>query len=228
MGFWGQQKWLDSLQSDNPVVKHYNPDRLKEGCYRLCLGAEAIVSSTTDDRRGSYRTLGAGQMLNLEPGNFAYLITEETVNIPQNAIGLINVATASKLDGLINISGFHADPWYSGKLVFTVFNSGPTLISLWAGEPLFRLWLSDFDPPAIERPAPGYKELDKRWVSRLHGVYPSSFAIAEKVNKLESDVKSILDQRRFNDFILLIVTLLLAPFAAAMYVEFCKKYLGGG
>jgi dCTP deaminase len=42
-----------------------------------------------------------------------------------------------KQRGLVNVSGFHVDPGYSGKLLFSVYNAGPRSIVLTRGEPVF-------------------------------------------------------------------------------------------
>ena len=223
MAFWGEEKWL-AAQTEKSIIDDFRPASLREGTYRLRLGDEAIVSSSVKDKRGAYRKLSPGSVLSLEPGHFAYLITKESISIPADAIGLINVATAEKFNGLINISGFHADPLYSGKLIFTVFNAGPLIIPLSADEELFRLWLSDFAPAATKAPALGYTSLDKKWVSRLQGVYPSSFALAMRVHQLEAEVKRIVSQRFFNYLFLTLITLILGPFAAAMFTELFKRW----
>jgi len=47
------------------------------------------------------------------PGQFALLITEERVNIPDDKIAFISFKFSKKARGLINVSGFHVDPGYS-------------------------------------------------------------------------------------------------------------------
>jgi hypothetical protein len=41
-------------------------------------------------------------------------------------MAFISMRTAFKFKGLVNISGFHVDPGYKGKLIFAVFNASPT------------------------------------------------------------------------------------------------------
>ena len=65
------------------------------------------------------------QFIIIKPGKFGSLITKEKVCIDNNHIGLISVKFTYKQKGLINVSGFHVDPCYSGNIIFTVFNAGP-------------------------------------------------------------------------------------------------------
>lgn len=65
------------------------------------------------------------QFIIIKPGKFGSLITKEKVCIDNRHIGLISVKFTYKQKGLINVSGFHVDPCYSGNIIFTVFNAGP-------------------------------------------------------------------------------------------------------
>jgi hypothetical protein len=44
---------------------------------------------------------------------------------------------------LINVSGFHVDPGWCGKLIFSVYNAGPASVHLSRGEELFLILYSD-------------------------------------------------------------------------------------
>ncbi len=44
-----------------------------------------------------------------------------------------------------NVSGFHIDPGYKGRLVFAVYNAGPSTLPMKYGERLFSLWIADLD-----------------------------------------------------------------------------------
>jgi len=51
----------------------------------------------------------------------------------------------TKFRGLINVSGFHVDPGYKGKLLFAVFNAGPISVHLKQGDPCFLIWYADLN-----------------------------------------------------------------------------------
>jgi len=44
-----------------------------------------------------------------------------------------------------NVSGFHVDPGWSGKLVFSVYNAGPAETVVAKGEPMFMIVYADLD-----------------------------------------------------------------------------------
>jgi dCTP deaminase len=85
----------------------------------------------------------------IPPGQFAFLLTEETPNIPPETMGF-------RLKGLVNVSGFHVDPGWNGPLIFAVFNAGPAAVHLQRGLPVFLLWIADLDESSKKRKtAPG-------------------------------------------------------------------------
>jgi dCTP deaminase len=114
-----------------------------QSSYELSLGAEAFLSGASQktflDRPGA--------QLQIPPGQFALLITEETIQIPQYAIGFISLKSKAKFAGIINASGFHVDPGFRGRLVFSVYNAGPQPYAVACGDPLFLLWYADLDGP---------------------------------------------------------------------------------
>jgi dCTP deaminase len=78
-------------------------------------------------------------------GQFAFLLTEESVSVPKNAIALINMRTKLKFKGLINVSGFHVDPGFTGKLIFGVYNAGAQPIFLERRQPIAMIVYADLD-----------------------------------------------------------------------------------
>ena len=58
----------------------------------------------------------------LKPGQFALVKTFERIKMPSNLVGLISTRYRYKMQGLINISGFHVDPNFDGPLFFAKCN----------------------------------------------------------------------------------------------------------
>lgn len=218
MAFWGPDRW-NVANAKLEIVEEFNQDLVKDGCYRLAVGGEAIVSSSREKHEDSYRPLSKDATLTLQPGQFAYLITRETVTLPPSALGFINIDTHTKLKGLINISGFHVDPGYSGRLVFTVFNASPSHITIYEGQRMFRMWLSDFDGPPTESKTK-YLTLQRDLGDRLQGTQPSPFSLARKMDDLERQVADLKSQRNQLAFAVFGAAIFLLPFVASLYGSF--------
>jgi dCTP deaminase len=58
-------------------------------------------------------------------------------------MAFISIKSRHKLSGLINISGFHVDPGFYGKLKFSVYNAGTTDVILRYKEETFLLFIAD-------------------------------------------------------------------------------------
>ncbi|WP_288253514.1 hypothetical protein [uncultured Hydrogenophaga sp.] len=148
MAFWSGEKLASELPH---LVSPYWPKNLDCASYRLSVGEQAFVTSdklTQHVPEAELVTfLGAPpkNLLRIGPGQFAFLLTDEVVEVPPSALALISMRAKYKFKGLINVSGFHVDPGWKGKLIFSVYNAGPSPILIEKGEPLFLIVYSDLD-----------------------------------------------------------------------------------
>lgn len=145
MAFWTTEKLLERLEVSRLISDH-SPERVACGAYELGLGQEYFVTADGDGKRlHTKQQLDIGQQLVIPPGQFALLISEEAVQIPPDVIGFISIKASEKFKGLVNISGFHVDPGFRGRLKFSVQNAGTKPIILQRKHPLFLIWFSDLD-----------------------------------------------------------------------------------
>ncbi len=144
MSFWSSQTLRSQLPS---LIKPFNADQIQSASYELCLGEEVYISALPNtplkDRRKIF--LKENETVPIPPGQFAFLITSEIITIPSNALAFISMKFKFKSHGLINVSGFHVDPGYSGKLIFAVYNAGPLNFHVGRGERIFSIWYADLD-----------------------------------------------------------------------------------
>src|SRR5438105_3931702 len=139
MSFWNTDK-LVLKQSQQKLIEPFEPQFAKQGAYELSLGPEAFITS---EPNATKQVLAHGDQLSIPPGQFGLLLTEEVVTIPDDAIGFISVRFTIKRRGLVNVSGFHVDPGFSGRLKFAVYNAGSQPIVVSRGERVFMIWFSD-------------------------------------------------------------------------------------
>jgi dCTP deaminase len=145
MSFWSSEKLLDALSS-NSLLPKYSTDRVKAGAYELSMGQEYFVTADANGRRQHTKhQLKEDEQFVIPQGQFALLLTEESLSVPEDAIGFISIKASVKFRGLINVSGFHVDPGFHGMLKFSVYNAGPQPIVIARGQPVFLIWFSDLD-----------------------------------------------------------------------------------
>lgn len=123
-GFWSGEtlegRYHDLIDAPNRALVEY-------ASIRLSIGEEVYITPTgkADARHRTKRRLKEREGFEIPPGQLAFLTTEEKVTVPKNAVAFISLQSKqTKFAGLINVSGFHVDPGYSGKLVFVVFTPG--------------------------------------------------------------------------------------------------------
>ena len=149
-GIWSQQtirrrSLAGRLFSDEAGQSLFDEQRLDPAGYRLAIGAEIYISPGQKKEKASVQRLDVNEAFYIPPGQFAFLLTEEVVKVPHDAFAFIALRTRTKFKGLVNVSGFHADPGYDGRLIFAVFNAGPGDVHLRRGEDLFTISFATLD-----------------------------------------------------------------------------------
>lgn len=139
-GFWSSETLYRRLPK---LIEKFQPDHVKHAAYELCLGRHVYI--TGDDERKTEKRLKKGKAINIPPGQYALLLTEEIITMPHDALGLLSMKSEYKFRGLISVSGFHIDPGYSGRLLYAVYNAAPRDVPLRQGERMFQVWYASLD-----------------------------------------------------------------------------------
>jgi dCTP deaminase len=185
MSFWSSETLRARAQAEQ-LIDTFDPDRVKHGAYELGVGPQAFVTSDPGDDTW----LKANEKLVVPPGQFGLLMTRETVQVPVNAIGFISIRASIKFRGLINVSGFHVDPGFKGKLKFAVYNAGSQDIVLDQDQRVFMLWYANLDQQTTDgyggqRPYQNVITSDD--VMRIQGEVASPAALREKIEDLRKE-----------------------------------------
>lgn len=189
MPFWSGK----TLELKMPgLVTEFSRERIDCAAYTLRMGKQYFLTAGDSDvGTNKIQQLDAGDSVAIPSGQFAILLTEESVTVPIGAIAFISMKTGLKARGLVNVSGFHVDPGYSAPLRFSVFNAGPTTICVRQGEDAFLIWYADLDREDADFTkkaannriyAKGISSTD---VSSLTGAVKTLNVLSEKVGDLE-------------------------------------------
>jgi dCTP deaminase len=193
MTFWNGEKLAQRLPK---LITPYDRDRIDCAAYTLSVGHEVYVSptdqTTTDPQQQTVRSLAERECFTIPPGQFAFLLTDEVVSVPADALAFISMKAKIKFRGLINVSGFHVDPGFKGKLIFAVFNAGPVVVHLRRGDPCFLIWFAELNSTSeyIKR-APEQIGIPTELINVISGELHSFEGLAKKIKDVE---KSLTDR----------------------------------
>jgi dCTP deaminase len=237
--FWSSQKIISeqdkAAAASLPLIDPYDEKRVGQGAYELSLSREVAVtqdpeSFETKVVRGILNpaafdqppspAVGAGPTLTIPPGQFALLYTKEHIRIPKSVLSFISVKAKVKLKGLVNISGFHVDPGFSGRLKFSVYNAGNNPICLMYDQPCFLIWfaglgeddLRPYDKSHTHANQQGISAEDRELMSKPS---QSPAALCQRLDRVEDRIKQISAVA-----LLIIFPLLVGLFVALFQVWF--------
>lgn len=195
MAFWGKKRWLKEGAKKNELkpVLPWQRDRVEAAGYRLSVGNEYFVNG---DGTSTVKPLADGNSFVISPGQFAFILTKEKVQVSNSSIGFISMRANLKFRGLVNVSGFQINPGFRGNLVFAVFNAGPRHINIRHGDEIFSVWLADLDAE-VETTNEGSGKIPNNLsaiptdvINGISGDALTAYQLSEKIDELQKQVTS--------------------------------------
>jgi len=167
----------------------YLDERYQPVCFELSLGDEIYISARETPTR-----LADREAVSIAPGEFAIITTAEQVQMPQDKIGFISMKFGFTQYGLINVSGFHVDPGFVGKIHFAVYHAGPTAITLRRLDQVFMLFLASITDTAkkYEGKRQHQDNVPTGTVVALKGPPVSLKSLDSRLTRLESSVRLLI------------------------------------
>ena len=199
--FWSGDKLKEELK--NIVTNEDGSiDNIKVDCAAVSLTVGDEVYITPSDPDNSKDTGVKKKLTNdksqfvIPKGQFAFLLTNEIIFVPDDALALISFKATYKFKGLINVSGFHVDPGWSGRLTFSVYNAGPLDITLEKGDPFALIWFANLDrvssdkykKKATDSPP---KSLDSKLISNMSGEVFSPVKLKSELDALKKEILTL-------------------------------------
>jgi dCTP deaminase len=168
------------------IIQPFQRTKLKNWSYDLSLGSEAFLSSHDELTR-----LSDHGAIFIKPGEFALLLSKETLFLPLDLVAFISLKSTHAFKGLVNISGFQVDPGYHGKLALSVYNAAPTTVVLREGDPLYMIVFARLDqqaePRDHENPSyPSIDHLDPAMIASVKGPAVSLSSLGQRLYALET------------------------------------------
>lgn len=198
MAFWSGERLAVELAKG--LVRPFDPNSIDCASYPLRVGGEAFVTSdrfataAPGDPLVSVLNAPPNHTLRIPPGQFAFLLTHEEISVPTNAIALISIKAKYKFQGLINVSGFHVDPGFNGKLLFSVYNAGPTEVIVQNKQTMFMIVYADLDQDSkviYKGPANGRASIDTALIQGMTSQVFSPLMLQRKIEALSTRIEEV-------------------------------------
>lgn len=186
MTFWSGETLKERLP--DILGSEFSPSKIDCSAYTLTVGPEAYV--TPDHRvqnpsRHTAAKLREADSIAIPAGQFGFLLTEESISMPDDAMAFISMKAKMKFRGLINVSGFHVDPGFSGRLIFSVFNAGPKPLHFKRGDDLFLIWFANLDcVTSKKKSAPPVEAISSELINGISGEIHSAHSLSSKIEEL--------------------------------------------
>ena len=196
------------LSKDDLFEDFFCAKCVQQSSYDLRLGEEYYIVG----KKAPQKLSDKDPYLSLSPGQFAILTCYEKLHMPDDIIGFITLRNQFKMQGVVNVSGFHVDPSFKGRLVFAVQNVGPNDVRLRYKDRTFTIFFAEVDQPGEPRNKPPRLGIT---LEDVHQLGANSITLS-KLKKDIDTVKTIL--------------LIYAPFAVALFIALIMNIVksGGG
>ena len=189
-GFWSSETMRTRFVAEQ-LVTPFDPSHIENCAYALSMGPQALITGEDDIRKH----LDHGASIRIPPGHFAQLLTEEAIRIPPDALGLISMKSQVKSLGLVNVSGFHVDPGFRGRLRFSVYNAGPSPVVISRGTPTFLIWFAALDAPTqdVYEGQGGRAAFTDRDTMDMQGDVFTPHVLADRMVTFEREIEGRVD-----------------------------------
>lgn len=186
--FWSGGRLEKELEH---IVAPFDKKKIDCASYTLKIGRQVYISPDGEKSRfAKIMKLHRDEEFEIPSGQFAFILTDEILTIPNNVLAFINTKSRVKLRGLINVSGFHVDPGYHGKIIFSVYNAGPSSIRLKQGADFGLIWFAptDDDMGKYHKTDSGFFEISTDMVTQVPGTNLSLEVLQNRISSLERKI----------------------------------------
>ncbi|MGM4965750.1 dCTP deaminase domain-containing protein [Tardiphaga sp. 1201_B9_N1_1] len=225
MTFWSGERIAERIDE---LVEPADISKIDCASYTLSVGPEYYVSptdQTSDAKSRSLMLLAESEAFAIPPGQFAYIHTEEIVKVPTDALAFISIRARIKWKGLVNVSGFHVDPGFKGRLTFAVFNAGPSPIHLRRGERCFLIWYADLDRTSnsVKSGAPS-THIDLLFVNSISGELHSLDGLAERIRNTDKELSLRISNLERSQGIMTVAASIFLTILAGLAIKLSVDY----
>jgi len=171
----------------------------KESCegikYDFTLSSKAL----TVDARGPINIDPSKENVVIKPGEFAFVMTEEELSLPNNMYCQLSTKRKLSLEGIVTLGGLIIDPNYTGKLIFCLYNLSSHNYLLQPGKKLVAGVFYRTDKESDKRPET-INDFPYELIRIVVDSKPNSISTINNVlEELKTEIQTIKNQFTYDD-----------------------------
>jgi dUTPase len=130
----------------------------------------------------------------VKPGEIAFIMTEESLNLPDNIYCQLSTKRKLSLEGIFLLGGLIIDPNYKGKLIFGLYNSSPRNYPLLPGRRLVAGVFYRLNKKSDKIPDP-INDFPDELIKIVVDTKPNSInAITKALEELKAEMQALKNQ----------------------------------
>lgn len=187
--------------TDQSLVCPYDEKNVQTCSYDLTFGGEYYFYREKDGNRVNIVRLRQGEKLYIPADAICYILTEETVQIPNNLTASISLSFGLIKKGVMLAAQPPYDPGYKGKTVALLHNLSDEEVEISVGEHILNIVFSTLSSPVSD-------------VDLYQGKYQGLNSLNEYCTKVKKGAIFVLKQdlekqkKNFNNFLTTLLTII--------------------
>jgi deoxycytidine triphosphate deaminase len=174
-------------------------DGRKESCEGIKYDFTLSNMALTVDSKGPIDIDQEKEKAVIKPGEFAFIITKESLALPENIYCQLSTKRKLSLEGIILLGGLIIDPKYEGKLVFGLYNLSSHDFLLRSGKKLIAGVFYRINQNIDIRPDP-INDFPDELIKLMLDSKPNSInAINVVLEELKAEIQTIKRQITYDD-----------------------------
>jgi dUTPase len=146
---------LKNALSETGFIKNGKLENIDGIKYDFCLSPEILKAKFKQPINAASLPDTMKKELVIEPGEVVFVLTQETVSLPDNVMAILIPKRKLSHDGIMILGGLSIDPLYEGRLLIGLYNLSSTQYPIIPGRKLIGAHfyvLSEEEKDGVTRP----------------------------------------------------------------------------
>ena len=194
---------LKEFITNGEFIKKGNIDNIDGIKYDFCLSSRILKAKYGQPVDVSNFQDTMKRDLVVEPGEVVFVLTEETISLPDNIMAFLIPKRKLSHDGIMILGGLSVDPYYEGRLLIGLYNLSSTKYPIIPGKKLIGshfFYLNEEEKKDVSKPQIKIDDFPDELIRLMQSYKPvSTEALMNNVGALETRFEALLQEFKSKD-----------------------------